>query len=166
VVGEGTEPSPGLRLEEIAQPGVADLLDDLPAVVILEGKGNKDRASCGSVLTQASPWGRGFLPGKAVPGWTRRTYGIHDDVGGRLVTIQGKGGSMAGSPERGSWGKSLGAGAAAILFLLLGLGVVWFARRVADVRDGAVLTSFVIMPAVLYVVLRGDLAELKGPEGW
>jgi hypothetical protein len=25
----------------------------------------------------------------------------------------------------------------------LGLGVVWFARKIADIQDGAVLTSFV-----------------------
>jgi len=54
----------------------------------------------------------------------------------------------------------------ATFFLLLGLGVVWFARKVADVQDGAVLASFVIVPALLFLVLRGDLAELKGPGGW
>ena len=32
-------------------------------------------------------------------------------------------------------------------------------------QDGAVLASFVIVPALLYVVLRGDLAELRG-LGW
>ncbi len=58
------------------------------------------------------------------------------------------------------------AAAWATFFLLLGLGVVWFARKVADVQDGAVLASFVIVPALLYVVLRGDLAELRGPGGW
>ena len=54
----------------------------------------------------------------------------------------------------------------ATFFLLLGLGVVWFARKVVGVQDGAVLASFVIVPALLYVVLRGDLAELRGPGGW
>jgi len=34
------------------------------------------------------------------------------------------------------------------------------------VQDGAVLTSLVVVPALLYVVLRGNLAELKGPGGW
>jgi CBS-domain-containing membrane protein len=29
-----------------------------------------------------------------------------------------------------------------------------------------VLASFVIVPALLYLVLRGDLAELRGPGGW
>jgi hypothetical protein len=61
---------------------------------------------------------------------------------------------------------TLAPAASATFFLLLGLGVVWFARAVADVTDGAVLASFVIVPALLYVVLRGDLAELKGPGGW
>jgi hypothetical protein len=60
----------------------------------------------------------------------------------------------------------LGPAVGAIFFLLLGLGVVWFARKVAGVQDGAVLASFVIVPALLFVVLRGDLKELRGPGGW
>jgi hypothetical protein len=60
----------------------------------------------------------------------------------------------------------ISAAGTATFFLLLGLGVVWFARKVADVHDGAVLASFVVVPALLYVVLRGDLAELRGPGGW
>src|SRR5215208_6120030 len=67
--------------------------------------------------------------------------------------------------RRKQWTQLIPA-ATATFFLLLGLGVVWFARAVADVKDGAVLASFVIVPALLYVVLRGDLAELKGPGGW
>jgi hypothetical protein len=62
--------------------------------------------------------------------------------------------------------RGLSAAAWAIFFLPLGLGVVWVARKVAGVQDGAVLASFVIVPALLYVVLRGDLAELRGPGGW
>jgi hypothetical protein len=64
-----------------------------------------------------------------------------------------------------SW-RAFGPAAWATFFLILGLGVVWFARKVAGVQDGAVLASFVIVPALLYVVLRGDLAELRGPGGW
>jgi CBS domain-containing protein len=67
--------------------------------------------------------------------------------------------------RRKQWAELVPA-ASAIFFLLLGLGVVWFARAIADVTDGAVLASFVIVPALLYVVLRGDLAELSGPGGW
>jgi CBS domain-containing protein len=59
-----------------------------------------------------------------------------------------------------------GAAAAATFFLILGLLVVWFARKVADIQDGAVLASLIIVPAVLYIVLRGGLAELRGPGGW
>lgn len=68
--------------------------------------------------------------------------------------------------ERNPNRPALSAAAWATFFLLLGLGVVWFARRIAGVQDGAVLTSFVIVPALLYVVLRGNLAELRGPGGW
>jgi hypothetical protein len=60
----------------------------------------------------------------------------------------------------------LGPAIGATFFLLLGLGVVWSARKVAGVQDGAVLASFVIVPALLFVVLRGDLKELRGPGGW
>ena len=59
--------------------------------------------------------------------------------------------------------RSLGAAAGATFFLLLGLGVVWFARKVAAVNEGAVLSVLVIIPALLYVVLRGDLTEFRGP---
>jgi CBS domain-containing protein len=62
--------------------------------------------------------------------------------------------------------RSLGAAAGATFFLLLGLGVVWFARKVAGVTDGAVLSVLVIIPPLLYVVLRGDLTEFRGPGGW
>lgn len=50
--------------------------------------------------------------------------------------------------------------------LLLGVGVVWFTRKVVGVQDGTVLASLVIVPALVYLVLRGDLAELRGPGGW
>jgi CBS domain len=43
---------------------------------------------------------------------------------------------------------------------------VWFARRIVGINDGAVLSVLVIIPALLYVVLRGDLTELRGPGGW
>lgn len=62
--------------------------------------------------------------------------------------------------------RSVGAAAGATFFLLLGVGVVWFARRVAGVNDGAVLSVLVVIPALLFVVLRGDLAEFRGPGGW
>jgi CBS domain-containing protein len=33
-------------------------------------------------------------------------------------------------------------------------------------NDGVVLSVLVIVPALLYIVLRGDLAELRAPGGW
>jgi hypothetical protein len=71
-----------------------------------------------------------------------------------------------GSHEHDSLRQALGAAAEASFFLLLGLAVVWFARKVAGVQDGAVLAAFVIVPALLYLALRGSLAELRGPGGW
>ena len=62
--------------------------------------------------------------------------------------------------------RSFAAASGATFFLLLGLGVVWFARRMVGLNDGALLSVLVIVPALLYVVLRGDLAELRGPRGW
>jgi hypothetical protein len=62
--------------------------------------------------------------------------------------------------------RSIEAALGAILFLLLGLGVVWFAKAVAGITSSAILSVLVIMPALLYVILRGDLAELRGPGGW
>jgi CBS domain-containing protein len=61
---------------------------------------------------------------------------------------------------------SLGAAGAALFFLMVGVGVVWFTRTVAEVEDGAVLTALVVVPALLYILLRGGLAELRGPGGW
>ncbi len=49
---------------------------------------------------------------------------------------------------------------------VLGVGVVWFTRKVVGVQDGAVLVFLVIVPTLVYLVLRGDLAELRGPGGW
>lgn len=53
------------------------------------------------------------------------------------------------------------AAAGATFFLLLGVGVVWFTRRVVEVDDGVVLTALVVTPALLYVILRGGLSEFK-----
>jgi hypothetical protein len=62
--------------------------------------------------------------------------------------------------------RQVNAAVAATFFLLLGVAVVWFAHKVAGIQDGAVLASLVIVPALLYIVLRGDLAELRAPGGW
>ncbi len=70
------------------------------------------------------------------------------------------------SNGRPKWPRSIEAALGAILFLLLGLGVVWFAKAVVEITSSAILSVLVIMPALLYVILRGDLAELRGPGGW
>lgn len=60
---------------------------------------------------------------------------------------------------------SLGVGFSATFFVLLGLGIMWFARKIADVQGDAVLTSLVLLPALAYIALSGRLSELKGPGG-
>jgi len=69
----------------------------------------------------------------------------------------------SGKPARGRW---IGAATGALFFLLAGLGVVWFAKAVVGVASSTVLSVLVIITALLYVILRGDLAELRGPGGW
>ena len=49
--------------------------------------------------------------------------------------------------------------------LLLGVGVVWFTRKVVGIQDGTVLASLVIVPALVYLVLRGDLANIARQGG-
>ena len=70
------------------------------------------------------------------------------------------------SSKRPKLPRSIEAALGAILFLVLGLAVVWFAKAVAGITSSAILSVLVIMPALLYVILRGDLAELRGPGGW
>lgn len=85
-----------------------------------------------------------------------------------MTVVNGPGYHESGTGGQGARlrQRSLSAAAGATFFLVLGLGVVWFARKIAGLSDGAVLSVLVIVPALLYVVLRGDLAELRGPGGW
>jgi len=62
--------------------------------------------------------------------------------------------------------RSARAAIEATFVLVLGIGVVWFTRKVVGVQDSTVLVFLVIVPALVYLVLRGDLAELRGPGGW
>jgi CBS domain-containing protein len=63
-------------------------------------------------------------------------------------------------PER-----DLVAGATALLFVVLGFAAIYVVAKVADVQDGAVLASVLIVPALLYLMLSGRVNELKGPAG-
>jgi len=49
---------------------------------------------------------------------------------------------------------------------MLGVAIVWTTRKVANVDDGVVLTALIVVPALLYLVLRGSVAELRAPGGW
>jgi CBS domain-containing protein len=53
-----------------------------------------------------------------------------------------------------------------LLFLALGIGIVWLVQGVAELEGDAVLVSLLVIPIVLYLLLSGRLQELKGPGGW
>src|SRR5437763_15738154 len=53
----------------------------------------------------------------------------------------------------------------ALLFVALGFAGIYIVAKVADVKDGTVLASLMIVPAVLYLLLSGRVSDLKGPAG-
>jgi CBS domain-containing protein len=55
--------------------------------------------------------------------------------------------------------------AVALLFVALGFAGIYIVAKVADVKDGVVLASLMIVPAVLYLLLSGRVSDLKGPAG-
>ena len=59
----------------------------------------------------------------------------------------------------------LAAFAGALLFVALGFAAILLVAKVADVKDGTVLASLLIVPALLYLLLSGRVSDLKGPGG-
>jgi CBS domain-containing protein len=57
------------------------------------------------------------------------------------------------------------AGALSLLFIVVGLGVLWLAKEVLDLGGDAVLVSLLLLPALLYLALSGRLTEITGPGG-
>jgi CBS domain-containing protein len=55
--------------------------------------------------------------------------------------------------------------AGAVAFLLLGFAAIYIVVKVAGERDGTVLAALLIVPAVLYLLLSGQVTDLKGPAG-
>jgi CBS domain-containing protein len=53
----------------------------------------------------------------------------------------------------------------ALLFVALGFAAILLVAKVADVKDGTVLASLLILPALLYLLLSGRVSDLKGPGG-
>jgi CBS domain-containing protein len=47
----------------------------------------------------------------------------------------------------------------------LGFAAILLVAKVADVKDGTVLASLLILPALLYLLLSGRVSDLKGPGG-
>ncbi len=52
-----------------------------------------------------------------------------------------------------------------VLFLVLGLAVVWVTKSLAGVDADAVLVSLLLIPVLVYMVVSGRLTEFKGPGG-
>jgi hypothetical protein len=63
------------------------------------------------------------------------------------------------------WRAELSALGAALLFVALGFAAILLVAKVADVKDGTVLASLLILPALLYLLLSGRVSDLKGPGG-
>jgi CBS domain-containing protein len=55
--------------------------------------------------------------------------------------------------------------AGAVTFLLLGFAAIYIVVKVAGERDGTVLAALLIIPALLYLLLSGQVKDLKGPAG-
>jgi CBS domain-containing protein len=56
--------------------------------------------------------------------------------------------------------------AAALLFVVLGFAGIFVVAKVADVKNGTVLAALLIVPALLYLLLSGQVKDLKGPAGF
>jgi CBS domain-containing protein len=61
--------------------------------------------------------------------------------------------------------RELLAVAGAVTFLLLGFAAIYIVVKVAGERDGTVLAALLIIPALLYLLLSGQVKDLKGPAG-
>ncbi len=55
--------------------------------------------------------------------------------------------------------------AASLLFIAIGFGAIVLVAKVADVKDGVVLATLLILPSVLYLLLSGRVSDFKGPGG-
>ena len=53
----------------------------------------------------------------------------------------------------------------AILFIAIGFAGILLVAKVADVKDGTVLATLLLLPALLYLLLSGRVSDLKGPGG-
>ena len=63
------------------------------------------------------------------------------------------------------WRAELSALGGALLFVAIGFAAILLVAKVADVKDGTVLASLLIVPALLYLLLSGRVSDLKGPGG-
>jgi hypothetical protein len=53
----------------------------------------------------------------------------------------------------------------AVVFIVLGVGVVWFVKDHVGIKGDAVLICVLLLPALLYLAISGRLSEVSGPGG-
>lgn len=51
-------------------------------------------------------------------------------------------------------------------FAVLSLLIIWIAKRQLDIVESPILIALVAVPMLIYAVVSGRVAELKGPGGW
>ena len=52
-----------------------------------------------------------------------------------------------------------------ILFLALGFLTLWFTKTMLNMQQDAVLVSILLIPILIYLILSGQLKEIRGPGG-
>jgi hypothetical protein len=53
----------------------------------------------------------------------------------------------------------------AVMFIVLGIGVVWFVKNHVGIKGDAVLICVLLLPALLYLAISGRLSEISGSGG-
>lgn len=56
--------------------------------------------------------------------------------------------------------------AVSIVFLTLGLLVIWVTKSFLNIESDATYVSLLIIPLIIYLIVSGKLEEFKGPGGW
>jgi CBS domain-containing protein len=52
-----------------------------------------------------------------------------------------------------------------VVFIAMGVGVIWFVKDQVGIKGDAVLISVLLLPALLYLAISGRLTEITGPGG-
>jgi CBS domain-containing protein len=72
---------------------------------------------------------------------------------------------LAPQKRRAFPSRDISAFAVSVAFLLLGFVAIYAVHEAVAVKDGVVLATVLVVPALLYLLLSGRVSELKGPGG-